>query len=129
MEAKQPWRPGGTVKRRAREDTRISKLIGDQTENGALLVTMMLQIARGENPKMDDAKSRRWAIDRLMDRYLGKVAQVIEMPPQTDSTPMDDEPLSDEDLAILARADGYPVAPVLTLVPAAAAPGAVEDVP
>lgn len=120
MDARSPssqWRKGAASRSR-RDDGPIVKMIREQTRDGAELVELLLSVARGQLTTMDDAKSRRWAIDRLWDRGYGKVAQVIELPHTDDAPPLDDAPWSDEELAVLAKADGYPLAPVLQLVPA-----------
>lgn len=89
----------------------IAKKIAAETRNGDELLEILLCAARGKHEKLDDAKSIRWAIATLLDRFLGKAAQTIAIGIGDAAPRVDYSALSDEDLAELERITAKLAAP------------------
>jgi hypothetical protein len=114
--------PGGRSKAEHAVDRLVPKLIADLTNNCADLVHLLLRIAAGSEPGMEDAKSRTFAIRELLDRGVGKAPQFV-MLADAPVQPLDDRDLTDDELRVLAKMDIVPPAPVLQLVPGGAPDG------
>jgi hypothetical protein len=111
--------PGGRTKAAHAMQRLVPTLISELTHGGADLVYMLLRIAAGAEPGMTDAKSRAWAIRELLDRNLGRPALSlkVEAGPISDTPPIDDRELTDDELRVLSKLDGAVPAKVLKLVP------------
>jgi len=97
----------------------VPTLIAELTHGGADLVMMLLRIAAGAEPGMEDNKSRFWAIRELLDRSLGRPAMSlkVESGMETASPRLDDRELTDDELRILSKIDQALPAKVIPLVP------------
>lgn len=111
--------PGGRTKAAAAMQRIVPTLISELTHGGADLVYLLLRIAAGAEPGMEDAKSRAFAIRELLDRNLGRPALALKVDtgPIDDGPRLDDRDLTDDELRVLAKLDDALPAKVLKLVP------------
>lgn len=93
----------------------LSGYIRAKVEEGRRLADWVEQVWLGNVEGMQDAKSRRWAVDWLTQRGMGRVPHEIRVAPARQMASLDDRPLTMEQLAALAQLD--PGAPRLQLVP------------
>lgn len=115
----QSGNPGGRTKAAEHMRRLVPTLIAELTHGGADLVMMLLRIAAGAEPGMEDNKSRFWAIRELLDRSLGRPAMSlkVESGMETASPRLDDRELTDDELRILSKIDQALPAKVIPLVP------------
>lgn len=118
----QSGNPGGKTKAQHAMERLVPALIADLTHGGADLVYMLLRIAAGAEPGMEDAKSRTFALRELLDRSLGRPALSVKVAGDSvaDAPQLDDRELSDDELRVLSKLDASTPAKVLRLIPAQA---------
>jgi hypothetical protein len=97
------FKPGqsGNLSGRPKGAAHLAKLIRDATEQGAELVRRILAVARGEDEKLGDPQSVRWAHDWLADRAFGRPQQSIEV------TTGDGPPVVDYSVLTTEEAEWY----------------------
>lgn len=86
--------PGG----RPKAAQKFAKLFHDQTQNGAELVRIILEIARGKHETCDDAKSIRWALQIAAAYGFGRPQQHVELTTGDGPLRVDYSVLSDVEL-------------------------------
>src|SRR5690349_12502206 len=98
---------GGKTKAAHAMERLVPTLIAELTHGGADLVYMLLRIAAGAEPGMEDPKSRAFALRELLDRSVGRPALTVKVPGEAgDAAPqLDDRELSDDELRVLAKLD------------------------
>lgn len=88
------WQPGGPSPNpggRSRAQQRVRHLILDvlgegsdsSEQDGRELVQIIVRVARGLDGDLNDAKSRRWALDWLTAHVYGKPTQHVEVSAET----------------------------------------------
>lgn len=115
----QSGNPGGRTKAAAAMQRIVPTLIAELTNGGADLVYLLLRIAAGAEPGMDDARSRFYAVRELLDRGVGRPALSLKVDtgPINDAPRLDDRNFTDDELRVLSKLDGAAPAKVLQLVP------------
>ena len=114
----QSGNPGGRPRAAA---LAIAKKFRVATDDGDEVRQFVIDVMRGKLRGVDDAKSRRWACDVVLDRGWGKPQQFIEITNGEGAPKVDYSVLTDDELAELER-----ITAKLELSAAQVEPGQVE---